>query len=180
MAPTAQPEKAVPDLVSEYFRSANSHDTHQMMEFWQPGGEAHIIGMATLRAPEGYHDFFGALFRTVPDLEVELIDVIAEGEKAVVHWRMTGTFDGEGLFEGIAPTGTAIDMQGMDIVTVRDGLIQHLEAVINGMEMARQMGVMPPVGSLAEKAMLRTVNARSAPSRWARRRRRSSPRPGGG
>ena len=171
VAPTAQPEKLIADLAREYFLSANSHDTHKMMEFWQPGGEAHIIGITTLRAPEGYHEWFGALFRAVPDIEVELIDVIAEGEKVVVHWRMTGTFDGEGIVEGIAPTGALIDMQGMDILTVRDGLIQHLEAVINGMELARQMGAMPPAGSAADRALLRMVNARTSLSRWTKRRR---------
>jgi predicted ester cyclase len=111
------------------------------------------------------------LFRAVPDLEIELLDVIAEGEKAVVHWRMTGTFDGEGAVEGIAPTGAAIDMQGIDIVTVRDGLVQHIEAIVNGMEMARQMGAMPPAGSAAEKAMLGAVNARTSIARRLQRRR---------
>lgn len=171
MAPTAQTEKSVAELAREYFLSVNSHSTERMMEFWQPGGEANIIGMATLRAPEGYHEFFGALFRAIPDLEFEILDLIAEGDKALVHWRLSGTFDGEGKFEGLAPTGAPIDMQGMDVVTIRDGLVQHIEAVINGMEMARQMGIMPPADSAAEKAMLGAANAKTAATRWIKQRR---------
>jgi hypothetical protein len=62
----------------------------------------------------------------------------------------------------VAPTGTSIDLEGFDLVTVRDGKIVSNHAYVNGMEMARQMGVMPPAGSAAERAMLAAANARTA------------------
>ncbi len=160
--PTAQTEKSVADLAREYFMSANSRDVDQMMEFWQPGGQAVISGGPTLTAPEGYHEYFGALFKAFPDLEFEIVDVIAEGEKAVVRWRARGTFSGEGKFEGLEPTGAKLEIEGIDIVTIRDGLVQGIFACVNYMDFARQVGALPPEGSAAEKAMLGANNAKTA------------------
>ena len=39
-----------------------------------------------------------------------------------------GTFAGPGTLGGVAPTGSPIDLEGFDLVTVRDGLIAHNDA----------------------------------------------------
>ncbi len=171
MAPVAQTEKSVSKIAREYFEAAGTRDVSKMMEFWQPGGKAHIYGMATLVAPEGYHEWFGAVFRAVPDIEFEVLDVIAEGEKAVVRWRARGTFDGEGKVEGLSPTGAKVELEGLDLLTIRDGLVQENLAYTNGVEMGRQMGAMPAKGSAGERLMLGAANARTAITRLLKRKR---------
>ena len=75
---------------------------------------------------------------------MSVTDMVAYGEKAAVRWCATGTFNGEGKLQGVAPTGARLELEGLDLLTIRDGLIQENFADTNGMEMARQMGVMPP------------------------------------
>jgi predicted ester cyclase len=64
-----------------------------------------------------------------------------------VHWTATGTFTGTGRFEGMAPNGASIELRGLDLLTVRDGMVVDNQAYTNGAELARQLGALPPAGS---------------------------------
>jgi predicted ester cyclase len=100
---------------------------------------------------------------------LEVVDLVVEGEHAAVRWRATGTFDGSGRFEGLVPTGESIDITGFDLLTVRDGQIEHNEAYVNGMELARQLGALPAQDSMQERAMLGAVNLRTKAAARLRR-----------
>src|SRR5687767_6365147 len=115
-----------------------------MTEVWAPGGVDHFYGMEDLTAPDGVRGFFAEMFEAVPDFSMSVTDMVAYGEKAAVRWAAVGTFDGTGKLQGIAPTGARLELEGLDLLTIRDGLIQENFAYTNGMEMARQMGVLPP------------------------------------
>ena len=153
-----------------YFEAIARQDVEAMMGFWAPGGIGEIHGLVELQAPGTYSDWFGNLFRAFPDFHFEILELVAEGEKAAVRWRATGAFDGDTRFEGMDPTGAKVDITGFDLLTIRDGKIQHNDAYMNGAQMAQQLGALPPTGSLQEKAMLAALNLRT---RIARRLRRS-------
>ena len=101
------------------------------------------------------------MFRAVPDFSMSVTDMVAYGDKAAVQWAAKGTFNGTGKLQGVAPTGARLELSGLDLLTIRDGLIQENFAFTDGMEMARQMGVMPPAGSAGEQAMLGAMNAKT-------------------
>ncbi len=160
MSPAAKKASAK-QVATAYFAAIGDRDLDAMMELWEPGAHGHLHGMASLRAPEGYREYFGAMFRAFPDLKMEPLDMVAYGDKAAVRWRATGTFSGLGRFEGLDPTGARIETEGLDLLTIRDGLIRENHAYTNATEMARQLGAMPPAGSVGEKAMLGAVNLRT-------------------
>lgn len=168
--PKSSKSPSAKQVATAYFEAIRKRDTDAMMLHWKPGGIGYLYGMAELRAPDGYKQFFGAMFRAFPDLDLQVIDMVAYGDKAAVRWAATGTFTGS-RFEGLAATGAGIELEGLDLLTIRDGLIEENRAYTNATEMARQMGAMPPAGSLGEKAMLGTVNARTAAVGWVRRMR---------
>ncbi len=148
-------------VATSYFEAMGNRDLDVMMEHWEPGGYGYIHGVATLRAPEGYRELFGAMFRALPDFKMEIVDIVAYGDKAAVRWKATGTFTGPGKFEGLNATGERVEMEGCDLLTISDGLIRENRAYMNATEMARQLGAMPPAGSAGEKAMLGAVNLRT-------------------
>ena len=78
-----------------------------------------------------------------------------------MQWRLRGTFAGPGHFGGVAPTGKPIELEGFDLLTVRDGLIQSNDAFTDSMTFARQIGMMPAQGSSAEARMMGAFNART-------------------
>jgi hypothetical protein len=52
-------------------------------------------------------------------------------------------------------------MVGCDVLTIRDGNVADNQAYTNSMELARQLGALPPAGSAPERAMTALVNART-------------------
>ena len=154
-----------------YFEAVGARDLDAMTALWEPGSMDEIHGLASMRAPEGIREWFSNTFRAVPDFRMEILDLVASGEKVAVRWHMTGTFTGEARFEGAIATGEKIDITGCDVLRVRDGKIVHNDAYMNGMQMARQLGVFPPQGSGQERAMIGAVNAKT---RLARRFRRGT------
>lgn len=69
--------------------------------------------------PEGFRNFYSAIRSALPDARYEVDDLIAEGDKVVVRWRLLGTH--KGAFGGIAPTGQSIALKGIAIYRVEGG-----------------------------------------------------------
>ena len=144
-----------------YFDAVAARDVDAMGACWEPGCLDELHGVASLRAPEDVREWFANTFRAVPDFQMKVIDMIAADDKVAVHWHMTGTFSGDARFEGAIATGEKIDITGCDVLTVRDGKIVHNDAYMNGMQLARQLGMFPPQGSGQERAMIGAVNAKT-------------------
>ena len=73
--------------------------------------------------PLGFRKYYDDLRSTVPDARYEVDDLIAEGDRVVVRWRLLGTHQGE--FRGIAPTGRPITLKGVAIYRVEDGKLKE-------------------------------------------------------
>ena len=102
--------------------------------------------------------FFNALFDAFPDFEMQILDLVVEDERAAVRWHATGTFSGTASFQGLLATGKPVDLEGCDMVWVRDGKIARIEAYYDTASLARQIGAMPPKESVGEKGLLAAVN----------------------
>jgi steroid delta-isomerase-like uncharacterized protein len=154
-----------------YFEAVGRRDLDAMMSLYEPGAVGEIHGLVELVVPDSYRAWFGNLFAAVPDFELEILEIVANEEKAAVRWHATGTFDGSAGFEGLIPNGARIEIGGCDVVGIRDGLLHRNDAYMNAAEMARQLGALPPQGSLAEKAATGAVNLRTRLLAWVAARR---------
>lgn len=155
-------KRSAKQVATAYFDAIKARDLDAMAACWRPGSTDHFYGMADLSVPEGLREWFGGLFRAFPDFLMVVEDMVAYGDKAAVRWSATGTFTGSGKFEGLAATGSRIELEGLDLLTIEDGLIVENRAYTNALEMARQMGAMPAQGSAGERAMFAATNARTA------------------
>ena len=77
-----------------------------------------------------------------------------DGLVAFVPWRMTATNTGPLDPPGFAPTGRSIEVEGVDLWRFRGGLIWRYRAVYDFAGMARQLGLLPDRGGLAEKGIV--------------------------
>jgi steroid delta-isomerase-like uncharacterized protein len=97
----------------------------------------------TLHGRDGMRRFAEATFRGFPDFRIEGLDppyLPSSGPRALGRWRMTGTMRGPWEFMGLAPTGRAVDIFGVDIWEFEDELLARYELVYDGLEMTRQLG----------------------------------------
>ena len=121
----------------------------------------HIYGVVGPIGRDEMIAYFDELYAAIPDFRLEIVDLVAEGEKAVVRWRITGTFAGPGQFQGLDPNGARLELEGCDFVTVKDGRVGEITAFTDNMTVARELGVLPPAGSTAEAQMTRAMNVKT-------------------
>jgi glyoxylase-like metal-dependent hydrolase (beta-lactamase superfamily II)/predicted ester cyclase len=141
-----------------YFEALTAHDLDTAAACWQPGAVDRLVGQAELVAPDGIHEYFGALFAAFPDFKLEILSVTSTKDRSAVRWSATGTFVGPGYFQGFAPNGAEISIEGCDVLRVKDGLITGNDAYIDGADIARQLGILPAAGSRADTALTTLAN----------------------
>jgi steroid delta-isomerase-like uncharacterized protein len=140
-----------------YFEAVANRDPEAMARHWSADGVDDIVPLAVLRGPGEIKAFFSEMFAALPDGETTVTRVVADDKHAVVEWRMTGTFNG-GSFQGIEPTGRRLDVRGIDILEIKDEEIVSNSAYFDGAAFARQVGLLPPRDSGADKAILNAFN----------------------
>ena len=79
-----------------------------------------------------------------PDFKATINDLVAEGDKVVIHMTWSGTQQGE--FMGIPPTGQPISVGVFDILRIAGGQIVEHWGLTDTMSMMQQLGVMPTPG----------------------------------
>jgi glyoxylase-like metal-dependent hydrolase (beta-lactamase superfamily II)/predicted ester cyclase len=148
-------------IARSYFDALNRHDVDAAVAMWAPGGRENVRGQVDTTAPAGIRAFIGGLVASLPDMRMEVLHTTTEANRCAVQWRMTGTFAGPEPFNGIAPTGSRVELEGCDVLTVEDGLIVLNDAFADSMTFARQVGMMPPQASKAEQRMTGAFNAKT-------------------
>jgi glyoxylase-like metal-dependent hydrolase (beta-lactamase superfamily II)/predicted ester cyclase len=148
-------------IARRYFAAIDARDLEQAVSLWAQDGRENVRGQVDTRAPEGVREFIGGLIDAIPDLSMQIVSTTTEADRCGVQWRLTGTFAGPGSFAGVAPTGNPIELEGFDLITVRDGLIESNDAFSDSMTFARQIGMLPPQGSGAEQRMTGAFNAKT-------------------
>ena len=150
-------------IARAYFGALAEHDLDAAEALWKPGGIDRIVGMAEFPVPSPqFRAWFGSLFAAAPDFTFEILSVTAQKDTAATRYVARATFDGTGRFEGLVPNGASVAVEGCDVTVVSDGLIVANHGYLNGAELARQLGALPPQGSIAERGMTSALNAKVA------------------
>jgi steroid delta-isomerase-like uncharacterized protein len=155
------------EVATRYFEAIAAHDLDAAVSMWAAGGVERLVGQREMIAPDGVRAFMRELHGAFPDLSWEVLDVVASDGHAAVRWRARGTFAGPGRFQGFAPNGARVEMEGCDVLTLtEDGTIERLDAYLDSGDVARQLGLLPPAGSRAEARLTKLANARTRAQAW--------------
>ena len=94
--------------------------------------------------PEAYARIVTEFVRGFPDLKFTVLDIIAENDKVVALWNISGTHQGE--FRGIAATGKKMSVDGITISQLANGKIMDSFVSWDMWGMILQLGAVPPLG----------------------------------
>ena len=119
-----------------------------------------FVAIGEFRGKDAVREFFRELFDAMPDFELAVERVVADETTAAVKWSAHGTFTGA-PFQGIQATGKAVQLRGVDFFEVEDGLIRRNTVFYDGASFARQVGMLPREGSLADRAILMLFNLKT-------------------
>ncbi len=95
----------------------------------------------TENAVEDFKKFYTNLLVAFPDITAVIHYQIAEGDLVATYKTLYGTHKGE--FRGVQPTGKQIELHLMDFFRLADGKMVEHWAVIDFMNLLRQLGVFP-------------------------------------
>ena len=147
------------ELVQQVFDAINAHDVGALRGLWAEDVEERFPDK-TCRGRDELAAHFEGLFTALPDFHMELVHSVEDGDTVFARWKLTATHTG-GQFNGIDATGKAIAVDGMDHFTLRDGQVASNFVVFDQMEVGRRLGLLPPDGSQADRALKAAFNAKT-------------------
>jgi predicted SnoaL-like aldol condensation-catalyzing enzyme len=140
MLTTEESKRLAAEFVDEVFNKGNLAYLHDALadDFVDhtppPGGAPDKAGTIEL---------FEQMSKTTSDVQVEIVQVIASGNKVALHGRYSGTDTGG--FMGGAPTGKPYTMESIDITEYNDqGQAVGHWGIPDVMGVMGQLGLLPP------------------------------------
>ena len=152
------------EVALAYVEAINAADVDAAVACWAVGGVVAIHGQREALAPFGVHQLLTELLGAFPDLRVDPGEPLAEGERCLLPSVLRGTFAGPRSWSGLPPDGSVVEVPMAQMVTVRDGLIVHLESWVDSATIARSLGALPRQDGPAERAMTAVLAARTRAS----------------
>lgn len=161
MPPPQTPPKAVTNarLIAWAFERLNERDLDSMRHLWS-AETVERFPDGSYRGGDAIAAYLADAMAAMPDWHMDVITIAEQDDDVFVHWQLTGTHSG-GPFQGIEPTGKKIALDGMDHFVLSDGVVASNFVVYDQMQFARAIGMLPPDGSRADRAVKRAFNARS-------------------
>ena len=101
----------------EVWNQRRVETVHELLAVDAPG---HMEGQKVI-GPKDFLPIHKAMLTMMPDLAVQIEEVLSDGDDAVVRWRINGTHSGAGL--GCSPTGQKVSFPGITWFKFRDGQI---------------------------------------------------------
>src|SRR5689334_2127294 len=105
------------DIAKRYFAAIGARDLDTATALWAPGAIDRFVGGEELIAPDGIKRYFSELYGAMPDFSLEVLDLTTSRSRTAVRWKARGTFAGPGHFQGLAPTGALLEVEGCDVLT---------------------------------------------------------------
>jgi predicted ester cyclase len=135
----------------------DAQDVDSLRNFFWTADSTVYFPAGTCRGSVEIAAHFEQIFAAVTDFTFEIISIAESGRDVLVHWHLTGRH--VGTFVGIAATGRRIDFEGFDHFVIEDGKVVTNTVRYDQMEFARQIKLLPPDGSIADRAMKAAFNA---------------------
>lgn len=126
----------------------NRHDLDRAGDYFTEDQIEHNPWPGFPATVQGFTDGTAAFLAAFPDLRCEVDEVLEDGDKVIIRSRLIGT--NTGPFMGMPVTGKRVDVEGIDIVRMRDGRMAEHWGVFDAAGMMQQLGLIPaPAGAPA-------------------------------
>lgn len=86
----------------------------------------------------GVTDLMSLLRTSISDFQMEIVDIFSAGDRVATRWVMSGTHSGELL--GAAPTGNAVEVNGISIYRIAENRIAEVWQLGDLAGLLRQLG----------------------------------------
>ncbi len=134
--PTEEEKKALVRRIPEEINTGKRLDL--VDEVFDEGFVEHNSPLGEMTGRDAVREGFRTFQTAFPDVSVTVEDVSCEGDLVAMRVRIRGTHESE--FMGIAPSGNPIDLGGLLLHRVADGMVTERWAYFDTLDWARQLG----------------------------------------
>jgi steroid delta-isomerase-like uncharacterized protein len=99
----------------------NARRSEAIDELMAPDSAGHVEGAGELRGPAEFRRMQSTFISALPDVRLEIEDIVGEGERVAVRWRARGTHTGDGF--GFPATRQTVDIRGTSWLVIREGKV---------------------------------------------------------
>jgi steroid delta-isomerase-like uncharacterized protein len=160
--PAAVSTRTPTEVAREVFHALfTERDLSDPSRFWTDESVDHFVALGlSVHGKDALAGFFRELFVAFPDWALTIEQTVDDGDRrVVVQWTASATFGG-GPWQGIEPTGGKVTVRGVDVISLdRDDKVDQNTVYYDGAAFARQIGMLPRQGSMADRAVLAAFNA---------------------
>lgn len=93
--------------------------------------------------PDGFTEHVAALRSGLSDVRASVFDLVAEGDRVVVYWRIEGRHTG--VVWGIPASGNRVDGESVSLIRFRDGKVVDYSVRPDRLTVLQQLGALPHV-----------------------------------
>ena len=113
-------------VIQNWMAARNANDLDLALTYWTPDNHEWLS--------KAFQHFSTAF----PDIHVTVNEMIAEGDKVVALWTLTGTQ--QGGWRGIPGTSHMVEWPGTDVYTLSSGKIAELARSADHWDLLKQLG----------------------------------------
>jgi predicted ester cyclase len=133
------------DLVERFIGTWNARDYEMNDEFLAPDFKIYLpSNVEEPMSMEDYEKWFGGLFQNFPDLQFNIMESFASGDKVCIRWELEATLPGAD--PAVPDPGNKLTGTAIEIYTVKDGMIVEERAEEDALGVQLQLGftLVPP------------------------------------
>lgn len=120
----------------------NSHDIESVLRFYSPNYVGSDVGQPTpQRGHQGLREMLQTYWDAFPDLQFRVTDRVIEDSSLAIVWVAEGTH--QGPIMNIPATGHKVQVRGMSVINVENGLVVRGQYVWDLAGMLRHIGLLP-------------------------------------
>lgn len=120
----------------------NSYDLERVLPHYSEDYEAVDIGEPHVqRGRQAVKEMLLRYWKAFPDLRFHVESTVAEKNRIAISWYAEGTH--QGPIMNIPPTGHKVEIRGVSIIDVKDGLVRRGQYIWDLAGMLRHMGLLP-------------------------------------
>jgi steroid delta-isomerase-like uncharacterized protein len=133
-----------PQLINQAW---NSHVLERVLSFYSPEYIGDDVGQASLlHGYAGLREMLERYWRAFPDLQFAIKDTIIQDSRLTIVWVAEGTHQGPIL--NIPPTGHRVEVKGVSVIDVQEGLVVRGQHIWDLAGMLRHMGLLPDLHTI--------------------------------
>jgi limonene-1,2-epoxide hydrolase len=152
-------ERTPEQVVAEYLDAFGRHDVEALGRMCTDDIVELLAGIPPLEGIDSELGFARELFAAFPDMEVEVTRLMAVDQVVAAAWTRRGTFSGAD-FQGLPSNGARFESPAAGFFEIENGLVKRVTVYFDMNKFARDLGLAPAEGSLAERLAMGMFRAR--------------------